>query len=379
MARGLDPDLYEVKLATGPDFRSFVEQAGIDVLDLWAIGTRAYLATVAAGRPVFPYRILCRYVEEDRQIIEAVQPDLVVGDFRLSLAVSARLAHIPYVAISNAYWCPFTPVRFEVPVHPLTRWLGPQVVDRVFQRIYPLIFAQHSLPMHRLRRRYGMPSLGFDLRNVFTEADKTLFADVPSLVPTKDAGQVGRYEYLGPITWEPDIPLPEELTENPDRRPLVYINLGSSGDPNLLQTVVSAVDSLGVRIAVATGGAVLQGSYPKDSVIRSLLPGGRLAELAQLVICNGGSPCTHQALRHACPVLGLPANLDQLLNMQFIAASGAGLSLRADRITSGNLSDALDRLLREPSFVVNAGHVADEFHLYCAVERFADIIQKTMM
>ena len=49
---------------------------------------------------------LDRYVEEDLRLIDSFRPDVVVGDFRVSLAISARKARIPYVNVTNAYWSP---------------------------------------------------------------------------------------------------------------------------------------------------------------------------------------------------------------------------------------------------------------------------------
>ncbi|MDS4060511.1 MAG: glycosyl transferase family 1 [Candidatus Contendobacter sp.] len=378
LAAALDQDCYDVIVATGPDFRKFAVEADLKIRDLWAIGTRAYLKAVAAGHPVFPYSVLDRYVREDLRHIENVRPDLVVGDFRLSLAVSARLANVPYVAISNAYWSPFTPVHFEVPVHLTTRLLGPTVANYIFAILRPLIFAQHSLPMHRLRKKYGMPSLGFDLRHIFTEADLTLFADVPELVPTKDGGVADRYVYIGPITWTPVGSLPAALNQPADPHPLVYINLGSSGNPRLLQDIISAVVSFNARVAVATGGSVLRSSFPDGVVMAEFLPGGEVAARAKLVICNGGSPSTHQALQQGTPVLGIPANLDQLLNMQFIVACGAGLSLRGDQVSMERVRHLVQRLLCEPSFGQNAHRIANWFTDYSATERFAAVVRRML-
>lgn len=48
-------------------------------------------------------RTLRKYVEADLRVLDEIAPDLVVGDLRISLSVSARLAGIPYIAIANAY------------------------------------------------------------------------------------------------------------------------------------------------------------------------------------------------------------------------------------------------------------------------------------
>lgn len=378
LAGALDAQSHEVAVATGPEYQWVVGDAGLKALPMHAIGSVAYLDAVAAGRPVFPLPVLEDYVDEDLRLMRAFEPDLVVGDFRLSLAVSARLAKLPYVAISNAYWSPFAPVRFEVPVHPLTRMLGPGLVDAAFRIAHPLVLALHSLPMHRLRRRHGMPSLGFDLRSVFTEADLTVFADVPALVPTRDSGSIGRYAYIGPVTWSPDCPLPAALEEDGGGRPLVYLTLGSSGDPGLLVEISRALVALDCRVAIALGPGAERLSFPAGVVVERFLPGAALSRRASLVICNGGSPTTHQALREGTPVLGIPQNLDQMLNMQFIVATGAGLALRADRITADRVAKLTRRLLEEPSFRHRAGEVAGEFARYPCGERFAEVIRGTL-
>ncbi|MFC3374324.1 hypothetical protein ACFOLJ_00110 [Rugamonas sp. CCM 8940] len=62
-----------------------------------------------------------RYVEDDLHVFKQARPDLVVGDFRLSLSISARLAGLPYVALSNAYWSPYVRQRYPLPDIPLAR------------------------------------------------------------------------------------------------------------------------------------------------------------------------------------------------------------------------------------------------------------------
>ena len=251
LAGALDREYYEIAVATGKDFRHHVEAAGLPVIDLWCIGTRAYLAAVAAGRPVYSYPVLERYVEDDLRVIAEFRPDLIVGDFRLSLAVSARKAQIPYIAISNAYWSPYAQPKFEVPVHAATRILGFRAANFGFNLLRPLIFAQHSLPMHRLRRRHGMPSLGFDLRNVFTEADLTLFADVPEMVPTLPGASENRYRYIGPSHM---VAVNRRARSPCERRGLAATGLrraGSSGDESTLDDIVDAVVESGCRAVVS--------------------------------------------------------------------------------------------------------------------------------
>lgn len=366
---------FDVMVATGEDFRWIVDQAKLPAIGMEAIGSKAYLAAVAAGRPVFPFEVLKRYVEEDLRLIKAYAPDVVVGDLRFSLAVSARLAGVRYLAVTNAYWSPFARARFEVPVHALTQGRGHTAVKHAFRLAWPLISAYHALPMHRLRKRYGFPSLGLDLRKVFSEGDKALFADVPSMVPIDRQPAPNRYAYLGPVVWSPPGILPPELTNEDDERPLVYLALGSSGDSALLYGIAEALLALGCRVAVSTGQARAV-SLPRGVVSAPFFPGTDLAARATVVVCNGGSPGTHQALAKGTPVLGIPENLDQMLNMQFVVESGAGLALRADRLSARGVSAMVRRLLDEESFRQSAVRVSQEFARYACGDRLAAIISE---
>ncbi len=222
-----------------------------------------------------------------------------------------------------------------------------------------------------------MKPLGFDLRQVFTEADISVFADIPEIVPVEKCAIPDRYAFIGPIIWSPKIEVPAELTNQTDNRPLVYISMGSSGNPGLLSAVVSAVASLNCRIAVATfSDSPAIPSSAKHIVISGLLPGSEIAAQARLVICNGGSPTTHQALQQGTPVLGIPANMDQLLNMNFIVATGAGLKVRADQVTHSNIQAAAQRILNTPDFSKNAQKIAGWFRNYLPEEKFPAIVNK---
>jgi len=378
LARSLDPEAFDVALATGRDYRRFVEAEGLSVRELFSVGSRAFLRAVAAGRPVFPYAALERYVQDDLRHIREFQPDVVVGDFRISLAVSARLVGVRYIAISNAYWSLHAHPRFEIPVHLASRILGPDIASAIFRAVRPLVFAQHSLPMHRLCRMHGRKSLGFDLRRVFTEGDVTLFADIPELVPAGDPGLPAGCAYLGPVTWSPRLPLPDSLRDDSDPRPLVYVTMGSSGDPRLVKRIVEGLEGLECRIALATAGVMPRDSLPKRVISADYLPGDELSARASLVICNGGSLTCYQALQHGVPVLGLPANLDQLLNMYFMERAGVALRIRADRVSQAAIRRASQQLVERPEYRAAAQRCRDVLKRYDSARAFGEVLREAL-
>src|SRR5579872_5082216 len=120
---GLDPQRYDTCLACDPRYdRLFSPPPRRRAIR--SIPSERFVAALAKGAPVFDAATLREYVREDLQVIEEFQPDVVVGDFRLSLAISAEVARVPFLNVTNAYWSPECRLRTPMPELPLTRRLG---------------------------------------------------------------------------------------------------------------------------------------------------------------------------------------------------------------------------------------------------------------
>jgi UDP:flavonoid glycosyltransferase YjiC (YdhE family) len=75
------------------------------------------------------------------------------------------------------------------------------------------------------------------------------------------------------------------------------------------------------------------------------------AKRAAFVILNGGSPTSYQALAHGKPVIGIPGNFDQHLNIDYLQQAGAGLMIRAGQATPERISRAVEKILKCRSIV----------------------------
>lgn len=343
-ARGLDRSRYTVAIAAAPWAAPHVTAEGLEHLHLDSIEPSAFLAALSKGTRLYDVPTLHRYVQNDAELIETFRPDLIVGDFRLSLSVSARRARVPYLSISSAYWSPhYTSQRWTVPVLPLTRRLPLGLAQMLFSAARPLAFASHCGPLNALRRRYGMPGLPRDLRRVYTDADEVAYSDLPELFPIYPLPPAHRF--LGPVLWEPSVPRPNWWDAVPGDRPQIYLTMGSSGDAALLPRIVRALSSLRVSLVVASAGPMLDGGLPENVHVADYLPGIELAQRCRLVICNGGNLTTYQAIAGGAMVLGIAGNLDQFLNMQAVERAGIGRMLRADRLNVLRLRDAVEEMI----------------------------------
>jgi len=331
-------------------------------------------ARVARGRRIYGKATLARYVAADRALLAALKPALVVGDFRLSLAVAAPLEGVPHASLINAYWSPRA-VRagWPMPDHPIVRLLGVDRAAAHFPKALPFVFRHFAAPVNQLRAAHGLAVMG-SLPEVLTHGDHVLFPDVPTLTRIEPLAASERY--LGPILWSPAVALPPWWGELEADRPTVYVTLGSSGKVESLPLVVDAAAALGCQVIVATAGRTKLGDVPPRVYVTRYLPGHWAARRADVVISNGGSTTSYQALAEGRPVLGLPFNLDQYLAMQAIEASGAGLALRAGSLTRDQVRDALARLLGEASFKQAALRTRAEFGKWPATARFAAFLDE---
>lgn len=379
LAQALDRQRYDVHFACAPGYEIFLKGSDLHTWSLHSIASAQFLAALAQGKPVYDAATLTRYVQDDLRLLQSLRPDVVVGDFRLSLSVSARLARVPYVGIINAYWSPYVAQRYRVPALPLSRRLPIPLAQRLFDLVRPVAFALHSLPLNRVRRAYQLPSLGTDLRRIYTDADQVLYADIPDMFPAHDLPRT--HTYLGPVLWSPPVTLPSWWDALPHGRDIVYVTLGSSGQGALLPQVLKALAPLPLTVIAATAGTSTAelGVLPDNTRVAQYLPGEMAAARSRLVICNGGSPTSQQALAAGVPVLGVAGNLDQYLNMDGVLRSGAGALLRSDRLAEQPLRSAVLRLLSQPEPAAAARQLAQQFQRYDAGARLSGVLAQILL
>jgi len=357
LAEGLDARQFDVVLCRPPSYANLTAGLPFPVLDLACQDAGVFAAHLEHGRPLYDFTTLSQYVEIDLGLIDQEEPDIIVGDFRLSLTVSARLRSTPYITICDAYWSPEQALSPKLPVFGFTRFTPIPLMDFLFRQISPLAFKLHARPVERLRAKFGLPSLGHDLRCCYTDADLRLFANFPALFP-KIRSHPGA-DFLGPISWSPP-PSTEQTILSEDERPLVYVTMGSSGSARVTEAIIPVLEKKGVRIIVSTAGKQLIIAQKKSSTqIFNFFPGAVACKQADLVICNGGSPTTNQALINGKPVLGICQNMDQFLNMEAIESYGAGIQLRADRANRSSIDAALSTLFGDPKYSFQARHLAN--------------------
>ena len=366
---------FESVFACDVRYNYFMKGETWQSFPLNSVSSQKFMRNLALGKPVYDVTTLRSYVAEDIKLIEYVKPDLIVGDFRLSLSVSARLVGIPYAAITNAYWSPFCLDKtFPLPVLPLSRYLPLPIAQPIFDIFKHIAFSWHCHPLNQLKNEHGLAPFGSDLRSAYTDADYILYADAPDMFPVTELPQ--QHRFLGPVLWSPPVEKPSWWNDLPVDKPIVYLTLGSSGSPRVLEMILKVLANQPVTVIASTAGAIASVTPAANIYVTDYLSGDDAAARSSLVICNGGSPTSQQALACGVPVLGIASNMDQFMNMAAIERSRAGVLLRADRVNEKAVHEALMRLIHDPSYRHHALELADAFSRLNSGQAFCNFVSE---
>lgn len=373
LAQALDPVRYELHFACADGYEKLLEELPARRWSIASITPQRFIDALAKGQPIYDRGTLESYLREDLRLLDEIRPDVVVGDFRLSLAVATPLRGVPYFNVVNAHWSPYyVEQRAPFPEHPLGRVLGPELAGALFRRVEPLVFRLHAAPLNRLRRQHGLSALG-SLREAYTEANVVLYADTPGLLPCRNLP--AHHHYLGPILWSPAVEPPAWWDALPVDRPCIYVTLGSSGAVQVLPRLLAALAALPVSVLLATAGRSQPENPPANVYVADYLPGMAAAGRSALVVSNGGSATAYQALAQGVPVLGLPSNMDQFFTQSAIVRRGAGRLVRPSQATIEILWATVTDLLASEQCRQAAQAVAHEFAQFDAVGRFRALIE----
>lgn len=377
LAGAVDPHAYDVAFASNGQFPVCAPSPDWEFHPIDSIDPTIFLERLAQGKPVYTESELTSYINADIALLQKAKPDCVIGDFRLSLTIAARLAGVPLMSLCNAHWSRYaTATKMFAPDIPIARLLSFGLFDKIFRLAWPIASKSHCAAINKIRKRHGMPAYS-SLQEYYCDGDMTLYADIPSLTPT--SGAPATHQYIGPIVWSPAMAKPawwNEAMSSPE--PRVYITLGSTGSVDLLPAIVEACLAEGFACIVATAGRqAFDSNHPKVWAA-SYLPGVDAAEIASLVICNGGSATAFQSLAVGRPVLGICSNLDQVLTMTRIQDAGAGTFLRAGETTPAKLRTALRAIATQPGYGMRAAALQREMADHAPAQRFPLLLRRML-
>ncbi|MGB6772340.1 MAG: nucleotide disphospho-sugar-binding domain-containing protein, partial [Candidatus Dormiibacterota bacterium] len=107
-----------------------------------------------------------------------------------------------------------------------------------------------------------------------------------------------------------------------------------------------------VFVVATTGGAdpAHVGDAPPNAVVERFVPYSALLPYVDVMVSNGGFGSVQLAIAHGVPMVVAGTSEDKKEVTAHVGWSGAGINLRTDRPSPGAISDAVERVFREPKY-----------------------------
>ncbi|GAA4596798.1 hypothetical protein GCM10023107_38920 [Actinoplanes octamycinicus] len=130
------------------------------------------------------------------------------------------------------------------------------------------------------------------------------------------------------------------------RRPVIYVAITSS-PPSLVRAVVRALRPLGARILVAATVHDLADLADDQVMVGGVLPSHLVMPRVDLAVTAGGQGSVQTAMAAGVPLLGIPLQLEQDLNVTLLERRGAARWVAPRQAGSSRLTALASELLTD--------------------------------
>lgn len=300
------------------------------------------------GQSMYADDELRAYVRAEAAYFREHDVSVVVTGFTLTALLSTRLAGIPLV---TEHAGSFVPPVFERGVLP------GRVRGRAIGAALPRV-RHHCSGFNRVAAELGvepvpsLPALLLGDLALVPEVPEVLGispADLEAWRPRGRGYRTGtRLRYSGPLFAHLDVPLPDAVAAFlAEPGPVVYVALTSTG-PSLVRKAAEAAAATGARVLVAGTVHDVDDLESERVMVAGVLPSHEVMPHVDLAVVTGGQGSVQTAMAAGTPVLGVPLQLEQELNLALLARRGAARAVAPARVER-RLTRLADAMLADDS------------------------------
>src|SRR5581483_11652348 len=379
---------HEVAFYTGEGARATVEQGAFELFPFRHVDeARAYenmrtLESRVQGKGIGGGRRLLRtfrdwlvetiptQVADLEPVLDEWRPDVIVSDLSMwgPVVVLWEAAGIP-VAGYQTLMGPLIPGPDAPPwglgmAPPRTR--RERAVARAITSTTELFGTGLRKRLDTFRAERGLPPMGCTF-NAFTARLPLYLVGSLAALDYDRRDLPASVHYLGACIWRPPAN-PETsawLDALPAERPWVHVTEATLhyGDPFILRAAAQGLAGAPVEAILTTG----RQRRPEDLDLGPVAPNvhltqwlshGELLPRCAAMVSAGGTSTILSALQAGVPLVVVPTNWDKPDNARRVVEAGVGVRLAPRNCTAERLREAVEELLREPSYRENAQRIA---------------------
>jgi UDP:flavonoid glycosyltransferase YjiC (YdhE family) len=367
-AKGMKESGANVKFFNhGGVHNGMISQAGIEEENLqpelsWEqhqtiMDINRYKAKIGTPLPITVAEWI-RMVESDLKAFDEYKPHGVYAGLNLSCMISVPYARLPMVTQVPTVNCPAF-IHKEMYNMPntmernfLMRHVLPGFIKRkIMKRILLQDSAKASLTtFNDAREHFGLKPI-YNITDL-VRGDITILPDLPVLSGLDEQELTPGYYYSGPIFSMMDMPVAEEI-KKVYKRPgtNIFCSLGSSGFPETLKTIISALQQEKDYNIVCSTTTILDpeelGPNSDRFYAARFMPAHLVNEMADIAVLHGGQGTIQTAVWAGTPVVGIGFQAEQQANIDGIARTGMATRVPVYSISSKRILKAVKKVSRE--------------------------------
>ncbi len=337
---------------------------------------------------------LKQHVEEEIAFYQQEKFTTILTGLTLSCSISARVLEIPLVVTHLGSFVP--PVFERRILEPIlaakSRLLNfipsPWLITWVNKLVYRSKAGTKSF--NKVAKSYGIKPF-----NSITEVmmgDIVIVTDVPEILgitkeelenwsPSAKDKRFYSYDYKlkygGAIFAKlfGDIPS-NVLSFLKTDLPKIYVAM-TSGPPDLLNKVYTAVKDLPVRTVLCSTVHKFKSQAHPSILVADYLPSHKIMPLVDLAIIHGGQGSVQTAIESGTPIIGIPLNLEQGLNVTIVERNGAGLVQNKHEVTPDEIREKIKTIQSYKFYKENILKLSAYQKSVDGVKKAADILLNT--
>lgn len=274
------------------------------------------------------------YIRRTEQMVEPVlhtvrefSPDvMIVNLHNYSAQIAVEILNIPYLGVS-----------------PQLMMFAPPTLKLRFRDAFLKLWNERE----SIFRRYGLSPSFIDIESLSPYQNVCFttkaFVGIDKVIPTN-------LELVGPAVGDVEDKESANFPWSEVDEKYVLVAMGSFFPvmrPDLYKIFIDIAKDIDYQMIIGAGqlADVLSLDLPKNVLIHHYVPQIPLLKRASLFISHCGAASVSEAIYHGVPIMGIPLDVDQLVQAHFIEERGIGRCLNADRTNQEEVSQTLRFML----------------------------------
>ena len=352
-------DIFQIIfLSYGGQFESLIEDAGFTLKKMEPRLTQKQLHHVRkalSGETLntvgyFTASEMEPRVDNEIKYFNEVKPACVLTGWCQSVMISARAAGIPFVNVLHSttiteYYQAGLQTWPDRSNFFFLRWFFSEAqLNKIISNLI-LKLKLPAQPFNTLAHKYGLKQFNNFIEVL--EGDYTLLADIPEWVGLPKIR--ANVHYIGPLPFRLQSEIPRNITELPKDKPIVYLAMGSSGQPRLIAELIEGFRNKPYRVIAPVASHIqeLNLDIPPNVIVTGFLPAHQVNPLADISVIHGGQNTVMNACLSGTPIVGVGMHPEQQANLDACVRKGFAIRLSKKRVTASAVFKAIDRLLHD--------------------------------